>query len=304
LALVVIALSAAAAAVAGPDTQPLPEATAQPAPTATHPAPAATRSALPPPRPTLTPYPTPGPVSESAAKEGKQLLSRIVENLGGKAKIAKVHDMQTKGQVSTQDPTGQGVTMDILTAVVFPDHVAQQVDAPFGRLVMVATPAGAFLVGPQGTSDLPPELRDQLLRQILRVSLFLAQKAADPKLVVAPDGVEKIGEVEARILDLSYPGVRVRWFVDPKNGQILRSSHMEEGPDGRQMTVVSDFSDFRLVDGYSIPFHLDVNTNGNKEQTLLLETIKVNAGVDPRQFEKPIPPTPAATPVAPPLPKP
>ena len=288
---------AAAAAASAQDATPAPAATAPPAV-------ATARPPAPPPRPTLTPFPTPGAPSEAAAKEGRQLLARVVESLGGKAKVARVHDMLTKGQVSTADPTGKGVTMDIQTAVVFPDHVSQQVDAPFGRLVMVATPAGAFLLGPQGPQDLPPELRDQLLRQVLRVSMFLAGKADDPRLTATAGGTERIGAVQTRILDVVYPGVRVRWFVDPATGRILRSAHVEEGPDGRGMTIVSDFSDFRVVDGYSIPFKLEVDTNGTKEQTLTLDEVKINAGVDPRLFEKPVPPTPAATPVPPPLPKP
>ena len=252
---------------------------------------AAAQNASTPPAPT----PTAAPASASALKDGKALFARVVESLGGKEKVGKVRDMQTRGQVTTKGSQGD-VSMDIQTFVVFPDHLSQQVDAPFGRLVMVATPAGAFVVGPQGTQDLPPDLRNELLHQILRTSLFLAQRAEDPKLSAAAAGVEKIGKVEARILDVTYDDVRVRWFVDPKTGRILRSSHVTLSPDGREMTILSDYSDFHLVDGYSIPLHLDVNTGGQKDQTLKIEECKINAGIDPRLFEKPAPPMRAPAP--------
>jgi hypothetical protein len=247
------------------------------------------------------PAPTPAPPSASALKDGKALFARVVENLGGKEKVAKIHDMQTRGQVTTKGSQGD-MSMDMQTYVVFPDHLSQQVDAPFGRLVMVATPAGAFVVGPQGTQDLPPDLRDDLLHQILRTSLYLAQKGEDPKFSAATAGVEKIGEVEARILDITYDDVRVRWFVDPKIGRILRSSHVTKGPDQREMPIQTDYSDFRVVDGYTIPFHLEVNTSGKKDQTLKVEELKINAGIDPRLFEKP--PAPTQAPAAQPTPAP
>jgi hypothetical protein len=271
------ALFATAAAIAGAQTPS--SATTSPAP---------------------TPVPTPAPPSAAALKEGKELFAKVIESLGGKEKVAKVHDMQTRGQVSTKGPQGD-VSMDIQTYVVFPDHLSQQVDAPFGRLVMVATPSGAFVVGPTGPMDLPPDLREELLRQILRTSLFLGQKADDPKLSVAASGVEKIGEVDAHILDVTYEDSRVRWFVDPKTGRILRSSHVSQTPDHKEISVVSDYSDFHLVDGYSIPFLLEVNSGGKKDQTLKIEECKINAGIDPKYFEKPAPPTraPAPPPVTP-----
>ena len=54
---------------------------------------------------------------------------------------------------------------------------------------------------------------------------------------------------------------------------------------------MSDYSDFHIVDGYSIPFQLEVNSGGKKDQTLKIEECKINAGIDPKYFEKPAPPT-------------
>ena len=51
--------------------------------------------------------------------------------------------------------------------------------------------------------------------------------------------------------------------------------------------MVSDYSDYRLVDGFPIAHRLEVSTNGEKDQTLIIEECKINAGVDPKLFEKP-----------------
>ncbi len=248
-----------------------------------------------PPKPAARTEPSP-----ESVKEGKALFAKFVAGLGGKQKVSGVHDVQTRGQVTARTPQGD-MNMDVQTSMIFPDRIAQQVDAPFGRMAMVATPSGAFIVGPNGAQDLPPEMKDELIRQIHRVPLLLAQRADDPKLSTVAAGTEKIGTADARILDVSYEGASVRWFLDPANGRILRSAHTSIGPQG-EAKIVSDYSDYRVVDGFPIAFHLEVTTNGEKDQTLVLEKCEINPGIDPKIFEKPAPPTPAPT--SPPTPAP
>jgi hypothetical protein len=230
-----------------------------------------------------------------AEKQGKALFAKVLEGLGGKERVGRVRDVQTRGEVSAKTPQGD-MSMEIQTAMIFPDHLSQQVDAPFGRLAMVATPAGAFIVGPNGAQDLPETMRDELLRQVERVPIFLTQKANDPRLTATAAGTEKIGEIEARILDVAYGRMTVRWFVDPKTGRILRAAHESVGLDGKPTKIVADYSDFKIVEGFPVPFHMDVTTNGEKDQVLTLEECKINPGVDAKLFEKPAPPPPPATP--------
>lgn len=232
--------------------------------------------------------------SPEAVKEGKALFAKFVDGLGGAAKVRKVHDVQTRGLVTAKTPDGD-MAMEVQTAMIFPDRISQQLDAPFGRMAMVATPAGAFIVGPNAVQDLPPGMRDELLKQVRRVPLLLAQKADDPKLVAVAAGTEKIGDVEARILDISYDGASVRWFLDPTTYRILRSAHTSFGPQG-EAKIVSEYSDYKMVDGFPVAFHLEVMSNGNKDQVLALEECKINPGVEAKLFDKPVFPTPVPTP--------
>lgn len=262
-----------------------PRAAAQapaPAPAATAPAPPA------PPKP--TPVPTP---SAEALKEGKALFAKFVQALGGPEKVRKVHDVWTRGLVTAKTAEGD-MSMDVQTSMIFPDKISQQVDAPFGRMAMVATPAGAFIVGPNAVQDLPPGMKEELLRQVRRIPLLLAQKQDDPKLVVAAAGTQKIGDVGTRILDVTYDGASVRWYLDPTTFRIVRSSHTSIGPQGDAL-IVSDYSDYKIVEGYPVAFHLEVATNGQKDQVLALEECRINPGVEAKLFEKPVLPTPVPT---------
>ncbi len=231
--------------------------------------------------------------SPEALKEGKAIFAKFVTGLGGAEKVQKVRDVWTRGLVTAKTPQGD-MAMDVQTTMVFPDRISQQVDAPFGRMAMVATPSGAFIVGPNAVQDLPAGMRDELLKQIRRVPLFVAQKANDPKLVVAAAGTEKVGALEAKVLDVSYDGASVRWFLDPSTFRILRSAHTSMGPEG-EAKIVSDYSDYKMVDGFPVAYHLEVTTNGQTDQVLALEECKINPGADAKLFDKPVFPTPAPT---------
>jgi hypothetical protein len=257
------------------------------------------------PAPAATPAPASAPVkkaepSPEAVKEGKALFAKFVDALGGPAKVRKVHDVQTRGLVTAKGPDGE-MAMEVQTAMIFPDRISQQLDAPFGRMAMVASPSGAFIVGPNAVQDLPPGMRDELLKQVRRVPLLLAQKADDPRLVVAAAGTEKVGDVEARVLDVTYDGASVRWFLDPTTYRILRSAHTSFGPQG-EAKIVSEYSDYKMVDGFPVAFHLEVMTNGVKDQVLALEECKINPGVEAKLFDKPVFPTPVPTPAQTPAP--
>jgi hypothetical protein len=266
-------------------------------------APARTPAAAPPAAASAEKKPAPSP---EAVKEGRALLAKFIEALGGSAKVRSVHDLWSRGLVTAKTEQGD-LTMEVQTTMLFPDRIAQQVDAPSLRMTVVATPSGAFIIGGNETKDLPPAMRDELLRQVRRVPMLIAQRADDPKLVVAAAGTEKVGDVDAKLLDVTYDGASVRWFLDPKTYRIVRTTHVSNGPQG-EATVVSDYSDYKVVDGFPVAFHLDVATNGSKDQVLSLEEVKINPGVEAKLFDKPIFPTPeptiaarpAAAPTAPP----
>ncbi|HEY1250050.1 MAG TPA: hypothetical protein VGH97_02610 [Thermoanaerobaculia bacterium] len=242
------------------------------------------------------PPPTPAS-SGTPALDARGLFDKAVVALGGKAKIAGVHDIRTHGSVSAKAESGE-MNMSLETTMVFPDKLVQQVDGPYGRFVMIATPAGAYVLTDQGPKDLPNSMRDELLRQVTRTAFSLVQKADDPKFKLALGAAEPVGGVPTRALDVSYGDVSVRWFVDPVTGRILRSSHDSISPAGKTERVTSDFSEFKTADGLTLPYHIQVKTQDSPDQTVVLEEVKVNPGVDPKLFERPPSPTPTAKPAA------
>jgi hypothetical protein len=243
----------------------------------------------------------------------------VVDSLGGPSKIATVKDVRTRGQLTAKTPEGDA-TMEVQSSMIFPDRLLQEIDSPFGRVAMVVTPSNAFLSGPAGAQDLPPLAADELRRQIVRIPLNLTRNASDPKLKVWTSGRETVGGVDTQILDIELGATAVRWFVDPKTGRILRTSHEGRSADGKPVRMVSDYQDYKLVEGFPVAHRLEITTNGERDQTLIVEEYRFNVGLDANLFAKPTPgpvpqeprhplhsapaepPTPAVTPAPKPTP--
>ena len=225
------------------------------------------------------------PASAGDKEAGRALFAKVVEGLGGAQKVAAARDTRLQGQATMKTPQGD-MALGVTLVTVYPDKVQQEIHAPFGDIRMVFTPEVGFMAGPQGTQDLPASAREEQAKELSRSSLWLAKKAGDPKLEVVGAGKEKVGDVEAALLDVTYGGVAVRWWVDPSTGRILRSSHTTTGGQG-PATRVTDYSDFRTVDGLVFSFKQETTVNGEKAQSMAVEEVKVNANPDPKIFEKP-----------------
>ncbi len=256
---------------------------APPPPSGTPPAPSAAPASP-------TPAPTP---SQQAIAEGKAIFEKVVAWLGGTQKVASVRDVRTRGRLTAKTPEGDA-TMEVQSSMIFPDYLIQEVDSPFGRVGMVVTPSSAFLVSNQGTQDLPPVAAAELRKQVQRIPLNFVRIAGDQKLVVAAAGKESVNGAEAAILDLRYGNTAVRWFVEPKTGRILRTEHEALSAEGKPVRMVSDYKDYRVVEGFPVAHLLEISTNGDRDQTLIVEEYKFNTGIDRKLFEKP--PAQASTP--------
>jgi hypothetical protein len=69
----------------------------------------------------------------------------------------------------------------------------------------------------------------------------------------------------------------------------LSLSSWRRGPQGNFGQFVQAFSDFRTVDGLTLPFKITSTFDGQpwKEQSPTIEQISVNGKIDPALFEKP-----------------
>jgi zinc protease len=218
--------------------------------------------------------------------EGKALLAKIVASLGSEEKVRSVKSLRQKLSIDANTPQGE-ISLEGEQVVVFPDRIWQKLTTPMGEMTMVFSPAASFMASPMGSQDMPASQSEEALNEIKRDPFVVAQHADDPKYTFSAGASEKIGEVEAKILDVNADGAEVRWFVDPQSGRILRAAWKSMGGPAGPADMVADYADWKPVAGLTLPFKVTRTRSGEKEATVELKDFEINPSVDPKLFEKP-----------------
>jgi zinc protease len=234
---------------------------------------------------TIPPPPGAAKAATASNSAGQALIAKVVQSLGGADKVRSVKSLREKSTVLAKTPQGD-MSMEVEEVAAFPDQLWQKMTTPMGEMTMVISPAAAFMKSPMGSRDLPSAQKEDGLNELKRHPIFVAQHAEDPKFVFAASGSERIGDVEARILDVNADGAQVRWYVDPQTGHVLRTSAQSMGMGGPGVEVI-DYSEWKDVEGMSLPFKLKITQGGNEAGSQDVKELQINPAVDPKLFEKP-----------------
>ena len=137
-----------------------------------------------------------------------------------------------------------------------------------------------------GTQTMPAEQKAESLEQIKRDPIFIASHWKDPDVFFNASGTEKVGDVEARIVDVNAGGAAIRWFVDPSSGRILKETYQTLGQSG-PVQGETDMEDWKTVDGLTLPLRRKNKQNGQDTSSSEYKKIEINPTVDPKLFDKP-----------------
>ncbi|HEX2254103.1 MAG TPA: pitrilysin family protein [Thermoanaerobaculia bacterium] len=223
--------------------------------------------------------------AEGQARAG-ELLDRAVAAMGGAERIDRLQALATRGNAVQLTPQGE-MEIPIATTHLFPDRYRQELTLPFGSISMVLRGDSGFVVGPQGTMDLPASQLGSLRSSADRdpLSLLRSRGLADFRATVI-EPIELDGTPLER-LQLEVADDVTVVAIDPQTGQIRQISYREAGPTGTPGEVVQTFSDYREVDGITYPFAVVGTFDGNEMMRLTLESVEVDPEVDETAFERP-----------------
>jgi zinc protease len=220
--------------------------------------------------------------------EGKALAAKVAAAMGGLPKLQSIKTMRVS---MTQSEAG-GQPAQIEATFAFPDSMHIDVQMPQGgmaqgTLTIVAAPNAAFMSMPgMGSRSMPPDQKAEMLSQLHHDLVYVAQHANDPSFTFAAAGTEKVGNVDAAILDIGGAIPWIRWYIDPKTGYVLREKYKGVGQAG-PFDGESDLSDWRTADGLTMPYKHENKQNGEQTSTAEFKKLELNPQLDPKLFEKP-----------------
>jgi hypothetical protein len=163
----------------------------------------------------------------------------------------------------------------------FPDAVRQESARANFTLVSVVTPADSFVVVNNGTRPMPEANRAAFNKELNHelIVLLRARTRSDFKAALTGDGT----------VDVELPGFITTLGIDPATGRVLSQTYKGRGPGGAVGQIVINYSDYRTVEGLSLPFKTTATFDGQPFPALsaVVEAVTVNAQIDPASFKKP-----------------
>ncbi len=215
--------------------------------------------------------------------EGKALAAKVASAMGGLPKLQSIKTMHVN--IAESDSGGPPSPVDVFLA--FPDRMHVDVETPQGKLTIVVSPDAAFMsMAGMGSRSMPPAQKTEMLSQLQHDLVYVAQHAGDPSFTFTAAGREKIGDVDAAILDIGGAIPWVRWYIDPKTGYVLREQYKAMGQSG-PFEGETNLADWRAADGLTIPYKHQNKQAGKETSSADVKKIEVNPQLDPKLFAKP-----------------
>jgi len=223
---------------------------------------------------------------ESSASSGNipALLNKLVEALGGKAKLRTIRSFRLRGNVVLYLP--QGATPGELDTVFdFSGRVWQRFTTSSFAVTLVVTPTSGFMSSAAGTQDMPVIQRNELLKNVWRNVFYVVQHIDDPTFSFLSAGTAVVGGVTVETIDVAGGGAESRWFIDPRTGYMMRASWLEMGATPAE--IVDDYANWAPVAGIRVPFQQTSTRNGQTQSTGTFTEVEVNPAIDPSIFNRP-----------------
>ncbi|MFN7930825.1 MAG: hypothetical protein U0Y68_23450 [Blastocatellia bacterium] len=242
----------------------------------------------------LLPEYKPLKATPAVIQKGQALLDKAVAAMGGAAKIDGLTSYhETNMTTQARGPQGEVVVKNHLR-LAWPERARLETELPnyndpsvLMRLVMVLAGEPFVINGSGNVLPLDGAQRAEMERQLQRKPLALLR--ARTSLHAAYLGAGKVGDTAVEQVAVEVTGVPATLSFDAVTGRLLSRAYRRRGPVGAYGDFVQSFSDFRAVDGLTLPFKITATFDGQpwKDQSSTIEAIILNGAVDATLFEKP-----------------
>ncbi len=183
-------------------------------------------------------------------------------------------------------PQGE-FAMAVETVVKMPSQFRQDMKMPFGEVTAAYDGKVAWTKSPQGVRDAPESQKRELLSSIAREPVYILKNYTLPRYTVqfVKEDLVDGRKVSVVLVQDSETDQAVRLSCDAKTSRVLKSSYTAPWM-GAPAKLEEFYSDFRTVNGITLPFKTLTTKDGQKAAELGLTEVKINAGITDAVFKK------------------
>ncbi len=216
---------------------------------------------------------TPKSPTAEMVKRGQELIAKAVEALGSASKLDQLQSFQRTEL--------RGNQVKNILVLAFPDTLRQETVRSNFTLASVITPSEAFTLVNNAAGPMSEASRTFINKELYHELLVLFRARARSDF--------KVWATEEKAVDVELPGFTTTLEIDPGTGRVVSQTYQGRGPGGVLGQIVINYSDFRTVEGLSLPFKTTATFDGQPFPALsaTIDTIKINGQLDPSMFKKP-----------------
>src|SRR5215213_3527070 len=220
------------------------------------------------------------PPTAEMVKRGQGLIAKAVEAMGAGAKVDQLRSLQ-KTEV-------RGNQVKNVLVLAFPDAVRQEIVRPNFTLTSIITPSESFVMANNAARPMSDANRAAIYKELYHDPIFLFRARTQSDFKAWPSS-NATAEKALEYVDVELPGFTTTLGIDSATGRVINQGYRGRGPGGVVGQIVIDYSDFRIVEGLSLPFKTTATFDGQPYPALsaTVEAITMNAQIDPSSFKKP-----------------
>ena len=221
------------------------------------------------------------------AQTVEDVIAANLRSKGGLEKIKATKTVRMSGSVVARDMSGRDHTGTMTMVAKRPNLMRRDAEVDGQRVVNAFDGAALWMtIGTAPPQQVPPTQNAYSTQDAEFDSVFVDYKEKGHKIELM--GKETLDGVPVYHLKVTKKGGPPQdYYLDAETGLEKKISVTGRGPDGSQMVNVTEFSDYRSVDGSMVPFVSKQRQNGALVATITVDKAEFNVPIDDAFFKMP-----------------
>ena len=220
--------------------------------------------------------------SAAQAQTVDEIIAKNLAAKGGTATLKATTSVRTTGR-----GTMQGAEVSITSSSKRPYYVRNEMDMAGQKIVQGFDGDTLWMaMGTMPPQALPPGPQTDILKQNSQLDSPLLDYQAKGTTIVLGEPATEAGHKQHHLIVKPKTGPTMHYYIDAETN--LESKMVIDVDDsGQKMTMEMRFSDFKSVEGRTVPFTVTQFVNGNQMGQMKFEKVEFNVPMDDSIFRLP-----------------
>jgi hypothetical protein len=210
-----------------------------------------------------------------------EIIGKNIDAKGGAALLKSTQSVRTVGK-----GTVQGAEVNIISSTKRPYFFRNEMELAGQKLVQGFDGTTLWMsMGTMPPQQLPPGPQTDALKQASQIDSPLLDYKEKGSTVALGEPLTEEGRKLHHLIVTPKTGPKLHYFIDANTG--LEAKMVIDIDEGQKMSMEMRFSDYKTIEGRTMPFTVTQFMNGNPVGEVKYEKIEFNVPLDETLFRMP-----------------